>query len=68
MVAKVREIGADRQWIKPTEWRRLTGMPHTTMYELIREGEIHTVKVGERFYIPITELNDFFARHAERAA
>ncbi len=63
-----KETETQRRWIKPREWREVTGMSHGATYALIREGEIRAVQVGERYYIPISELNDFFERHAERAA
>jgi excisionase family DNA binding protein len=31
---------------------KLTGIPRTTLYELIKSGEIETVKVGRSTFIP----------------
>jgi len=31
---------------------KLTGIPRTTLYELIRSGEIETVKIGRSTFIP----------------
>lgn len=31
---------------------RLTGIPRTTLYELIKSGEIETVKIGRSTFIP----------------
>lgn len=31
---------------------KLTGIPRTTLYELIKSGEIETVKIGRSTFIP----------------
>lgn len=31
---------------------KLTGIPRTTLYELIRTGEVETVKIGRSTFIP----------------
>ncbi len=31
---------------------RLTGIPRSTLYELINSGEIETIKIGRSTYIP----------------
>jgi excisionase family DNA binding protein len=31
---------------------RLTGIPRSTLYELIRDGQIETVKIGRSTFIP----------------
>jgi len=35
---------------------KLTGIPRTTLYELIASGEIDTVKIGRSTFIPYRQL------------
>ena len=35
---------------------KLTGIPRTTLYELIASGEIETVKIGRSTFIPYRHL------------
>lgn len=35
---------------------KLTGIPRTTLYELIASGEIQTVKIGRSTFIPYRHL------------
>lgn len=44
-----------------------TGFPHSRLYELIRDGELVTFKVGRRRMISARAVNDLIAR-LERAA
>ncbi len=68
ITAQPTALETQRRWLKPREWREMTGMPHGTMYTLIQRGEIKAVRIGDRLYIPITELDDFFERHGRPAA
>lgn len=61
-------LESQQQWMKPRQWRELTGMPHGTTHTLIREGKIRAVKIGGRVYIPTTELQEFFLREGTPAA
>lgn len=40
----------------------LLGIGRTTLYLLIKEGEIRTVKIGERTLVPHSELVEFQQR------
>lgn len=44
-----------------------TGFPHSRLYELIRDGELVTFKVGRRRMISARAVNDLITR-LERAA
>lgn len=37
---------------------KLTGIPRTTLYELIKAGEIETVKIGRSTFIPFRCLRN----------
>jgi hypothetical protein len=39
----------------------LGGMAHSTLYEHIKAGRLHTVKIGRRTYIAAEELERFVA-------
>jgi len=43
------------------------GLGRTTLYELIKQGRIKTIKVGSRTLIPETELQRFIAEQMEKA-
>lgn len=67
-VEKPIEIDSQRQWLKPREWRALTGMPNGTVNTLIRSGKLRAVRVGNRYYIPTTEITAFWQREGKPAA
>jgi predicted site-specific integrase-resolvase len=62
------ELESHRRWMKPRQWRELTGMPHGTTHLMIRQGKLQAVRVGNRLYIPATKIVDFFERHGKPAA
>jgi len=35
-----------------------------SIYGLIRSGRLKSVRIGNRYVIPVTEVNDFFLREA----
>jgi excisionase family DNA binding protein len=43
---------------------RLTGIGRSKLYELIRAGEIRTIKVGTITLIPVVSLTDFLGLRA----
>ena len=73
-----REKGAtlEELWTLPTEpisvrisaAVKLIGIPRTTLYELIKSGEIATVKIGRSTFIPYRCLRRLFDEIAIAAA
>ncbi len=47
----------------PEAIRRLGGIGRTTVYELIRRGELGTVHIGNRVFIPSDEIAAFIERN-----
>ncbi len=43
---------------------RLTGIGRSKLYELIRDGEIRTIKVGTITLIPVASLTEFLGLQA----
>jgi excisionase family DNA binding protein len=43
------------------------GLGRTTMYELIKQGRIRTIKVGTRTLVPESELQRFIAEQLDKA-
>jgi len=50
----------------PEACRRI-GIARTSIYQLIKDGEIKSIKVGARTLIPETELQRFIAKRLEAA-
>lgn len=48
--------------------RLIGGLSRSTVYELIKSGEIKVIKVGTRTLIPRGELEVFIAARLERTA
>ena len=44
------------------------GVGRSTIYELIKSGEIRTIKIGARTLVPDTELQRLIANRMESAA
>ncbi len=51
----------------PESSRRLGGIGRTTLYVMIRNGEIGTVRIGNRVFIPSDEIARFIDRHRHHA-
>jgi excisionase family DNA binding protein len=52
--------------IWPDTGTALGGLGRTKIYELIASGELRTVKIGRRRFIPVTAVQEYVAR-LERA-
>ena len=48
------------------EW--LGGISHSTLYALVKEGELAVVKIGRRSFVETSELNDFIERKRNEAS
>ncbi len=47
---------------------RLGGIGRTTLYEMIRQGQIGTVHIGHRVFIPSDEIAAFIDRNRRSGA
>jgi excisionase family DNA binding protein len=54
--------------VRPEDAARVLGVGRTKVYELIRSGALHSVRVGGLRRIPVTALNEFVTRLEEEAA
>lgn len=54
------------QLLTVTEAARMLNVSRTTMYRLLGNGEIKSVRVGARQRIPPDQINDFIARQMQR--
>lgn len=41
--------------------RKLGGIGHTKFYELLRDGELRSVRIGRRRFVPQSEIDRFIA-------
>ncbi len=53
--------------IWPDTGEALGGLGRTKVYELIASGDLRTVKIGRRRFIPVTAVQEYVAR-LERAS
>ena len=42
------DVQANREWLRVPEAAELLGLPRTRTYELIQQGELPAVRIGER--------------------
>lgn len=54
-------------YIKTVQWMELTNMSRSDVYKYIYAGELKAVKIGKRWLIHASELEDFFERMNEAA-
>lgn len=52
----------------PEESAELLGIGRTTLYALIKAGELHMVKIGRRTLVPMDELEAYVDRLKAGAA
>jgi excisionase family DNA binding protein len=45
---EVMDVQANREWLRVPEAAELLGLPRTRTYELIQQGELPAVRIGER--------------------
>ncbi len=49
-------------WVRPRQWKQLTGMSVSETLNQLRRGNLRGVRVGRSWYIPYGETSDFFER------
>jgi excisionase family DNA binding protein len=45
--------------LKPTEVAALLGMSKNTIYDLVEAGQLESIRVRKRIYVPTTSLRTF---------
>ena len=50
--------------VSPEEGARLLGIGRSLFFELMRSGEISSLKIGKRRIVPVAELHAFISRLA----
>lgn len=58
---------SDRLLLRPEEAAELTGLGRTTIYELMRSGELRSINVGRARRIPRVELERWVSERMEAA-
>lgn len=56
------------RWIRPVKWQQLTGMSERSTYRALELGQIKAVQHGKQWFIPVSEIDEFFERAAKVAA
>lgn len=54
--------------VYPDAGRALGGLGRTKLYELIASGELRTVKIGRRRFVPASAVEEYVARLEQLAA
>jgi excisionase family DNA binding protein len=54
-----------REWLLYAEAQTVSGLGRTTLYELVRSGEIQAAKVGKATRLNYSSLNEFTQRHSQ---
>ncbi|RBY92948.1 helix-turn-helix domain-containing protein [Blastococcus sp. TF02A-30] len=54
--------------IYPDTGLALGGLGRTKVYELITSGELRTVKIGRRRFVPASAVEEYVARLEQRSA
>jgi hypothetical protein len=49
-------------WLRPRQWKQLTGMSASETLNQLRRGNLRGVRVGRSWFIPYQEVSDFFHR------
>ncbi|GGK31246.1 hypothetical protein GCM10008955_26400 [Deinococcus malanensis] len=55
-------LHADRLTRRPEEVGVLLGIGRNGVYELIRKGELRSIRVGRKIIIPLAAINEFLNR------
>jgi excisionase family DNA binding protein len=63
------KVWGERRLISVAEAREwLGGISRTTLYALVKEGELSLVKIGRRSFVQVEELDDFVKRRRDDAS
>ena len=68
MTTKAAEDGLPVLLVRPEDAAHVLGVGRTKVYELMRSGELRSVRVGGLRRVPVTALAEFVARLEADAA
>ena len=51
----------EKKLLTPAEAAMVVGIGRTKLYELMASGQICSVKIGSRRFVPVTKLDDYVA-------
>ncbi|MCU1669508.1 MAG: hypothetical protein JWP40_2435 [Blastococcus sp.] len=54
--------------VYPDAGKALGGLGRTKVYELITSGQLRTVKIGRRRFVPTTAIDEYVARLQQQGA
>jgi len=54
--------------VYPDAGRAIGGLGRTKVYELIKSGELRTVKIGRRRFVPTTAVEEYVSRLEQQGA
>lgn len=61
------ESEADQVRIRPSEFARRVDVSKAQVYRWIYAGKLRATLIGRAWFIPVSELEEFFEREAEAA-
>jgi excisionase family DNA binding protein len=61
-VNALRQVHIQREWLGYEEARRLVGLSRTTLYRLVKTGEIKGARIGRSVRINRASLEDYMER------
>ncbi len=53
--------------VRPREAAHMLGLGRTSIFELLRTGELEAARIGAATLIPVASIEAFITRHARRA-
>jgi excisionase family DNA binding protein len=54
--------------VYPDAGKALVGLGRTKVFELIASGELRTVKIGRRRFVPVSAVEEYVARLEQQGA
>jgi excisionase family DNA binding protein len=63
-MSAVEQAELQREWLTYPEAQTVSGLGHTTLWKLVRSGEIRAAKVGKAVRISRRSLNDYMEGRA----
>lgn len=55
------------EWMRMSQFCRHTNIPRRTAYQLVHDGQLEAVRIGARWYVRSSEVQNLFARAAQAA-
>jgi len=62
-----RSADLEVRYLREPQWRAITGMSKPSTFRAINRGDLRALRYGSMVFIPVAELERFFAEEAEAA-